>query len=112
MFSYISGLLIIGIVVYMAVIYAGAGMALFSLAGLVLIVLSLPITYLRKVNLQESIEVPITLTEKGKSIKILLFSDWQHFSGETSEEATICELNNEVLRCSLNPFSALILILK
>ncbi|MBP3351462.1 MAG: DUF58 domain-containing protein [Lachnospiraceae bacterium] len=74
MFSYISGLLIIGIVFYMAVIYAGAGMALFSLAGLVLMVLSLPITYLRKVNLQESIEVPITLTEKGKSIKILLHS--------------------------------------
>ena len=37
MFSYISGLLIIGIVFYMAVIYAGAGMALFSLAGLVLV---------------------------------------------------------------------------
>lgn len=72
MFSYIGGLLIIGIVFYMAVIYAGSGMALLSLAGLVLMLLSLPIAYLRKVNLKESIEVPITLTEKGKSIKVLL----------------------------------------
>lgn len=72
MFSYIYGLLILGIIFYMAVIYASVGLALLSFAGLVYMVFSLPITYIRRMNLRETIEVPITLTEKGKSINVLL----------------------------------------
>ena len=61
-----------GIIFYTAVIYASVGMALLCFSVLIFMALSLPMTYVNKVNLVENIEVPITLTEKGRSIKVLL----------------------------------------
>ena len=47
--------------------------------------------------------------EGAKEVKVMLYSDWNRFSGVTPENADICKFENQTLTCSLNPFSAVIL---
>ena len=44
--------------------------------------------------------------------EVLLYSDWECFGGRTSVDSTIVSFDRNSIKCSLNPFSALIMLLK
>ncbi len=47
--------------------------------------------------------------ENAKGYKVLLYSDWQRFSGRTPETEKFVSLENEILTCTLRPFSAVLI---
>ena len=47
--------------------------------------------------------------DNAKNSSLLLSSDWEKFSGTTSESTQPIVLNNEILKCNLKPFSAYLL---
>lgn len=74
MFSYIKGFLVLAVIFYVAVIYGSSALMLLALSGLGMIITSLLTIFYRRKSLQESLEIPITLTEQGQLIKVLLQS--------------------------------------
>lgn len=58
---------------------------------------------------QENYEVKV---DGYNEAKVLLYSDWECFSGRTSVDSTIVSFDRNSIKCSLNPFSALIMLLK
>lgn len=58
---------------------------------------------------QENYEVKV---DGYNEAKVLLYSDWECFSGRTSVDSTIVSFDRNSIKCSLNPFSALIVLLK
>lgn len=55
---------------------------------------------------QDSYEVKVDGLKGGE---ILLYSDWDVFSGKTPKSAKVCTFEDSFIRCSLNPFSAVII---
>lgn len=97
MFSYIRGLLVLAVVFYVAVIYGSSPLVLLTFSGLGMMIISLGTIIWRRRILEESLEVPITLTEQGKMIRVLLHkrSGNKQFSGKVV--FVIC-LENTTLR--------------
>ena len=56
---------------------------------------------------QKNYEVAI---EGAKNCKLLLYSDWERFGGATAENAKICEMSDMKLNCTLEPFSAMLIL--
>ena len=50
--------------------------------------------------------------EEAEQVKMLVYSDWNRFGGDSPENLEICTLKNGVLNCTLNPFSAVLLEIK
>lgn len=72
MFSYIKGLLVLAVIFYVAVIYGSSALILLFFSGLGIWLLSLLMNLFRRKRVQVSLEVPITLTEQEKQIKVFL----------------------------------------
>lgn len=58
---------------------------------------------------QDAYEVKL---EGIKEIEVMLYSDWERFSGQTPEGKKICRFDKETLTCELNPFSAVLICVK
>lgn len=48
--------------------------------------------------------------EGAKNCKLLLYSDWERCGGATAENAKICEMSDMKLNCTLEPFSAMLIL--
>lgn len=72
MISYIKGLFIVAVVFYAAIIYGSGELALLSYAGLGFMVFSLIMIGISMWGMKAGLEVPITLTEQGKSVRVYL----------------------------------------
>lgn len=72
MISFIRGLFIIGLLFYLAVIYGSGELALLSYVGLGFMIFSLAVILVCRWGMKASLEVPITLTEQGKAVKVHL----------------------------------------
>ncbi len=46
---------------------------------------------------------------EGKSVRLLLYSEWERFGGKIRETIEICCVSENRLTCTLEPFSALLL---
>lgn len=54
-----------------------------------------------------AVEIP-----EAAGVEVLLYSDWQRYSGSTPESEPVCSFDAGTLTCSLQPFSALLLSVK
>ena len=50
--------------------------------------------------------------EGAKDVEVLLYSDWERFNGTTPEHQRFCVMEHEMLRCTLKPFSAVLVQIK
>ena len=55
--------------------------------------------------LQEDYEVNVEGLKDGE---VLLYSDWDVFSGKTSKKDKVCTFEAGKIKCTLNPFSAVL----
>lgn len=57
-------------------------------------------------RIQEEYQVAIP---EAENVEVLMYSDWERFSGSVPENSEICSFRDGVLTCTLAPFSALLL---
>lgn len=72
MLSYIRGLFVVLVILYAAVVYGSGELALLFYAGLVFMLFSLITICISRWGMKAALEVPITLTEQGKAVKVYL----------------------------------------
>lgn len=62
-------------------------------------------------NFSNQVQTDYEVTIEGaKDCKLLLYTDWEHFGGVTAKNAKIYELVDQKLSCTMEPFSAMLLL--